>query len=106
MGSPMDTLKCELCGLEHMPGATRCDGCDQVLGQPLDIPGMREELRQMRLRVLLSVAALLLMILGSFVLFEGAGVIYLTAPIAIGFHSAWRWRALSRHLRTLATRRT
>lgn len=94
----MSALKCELCGLEHMAGAIRCDACEHVLGQKVDLQGMQEELRRIKRRVAWCVTGALAMIAANLLAFRGIGMIYLTAPFAVAIHSCWRWRALSAHI--------
>ena len=85
------TVLCELCGLPHQIGAVRCDGCDHVLGNAPDWHALGVELRTLRNRMWMGVAAFVAMVALNVLVFQGVGFVLAVAPLGWIIHS-WNRR--------------
>ena len=84
-------IYCEFCGLPHTVTATHCDRCGHNLGSEPYWDGLALELPELKYRMLLGVAALVIIIVLNVLLFGGVGYILLVAPIAWIGNSAYRY---------------
>jgi hypothetical protein len=95
---PIDIVYCEVCELPHRRGAAVCEQCKHALGSTPNWERLRAELPELRNKVLVGVAATLLMIVGSGWLFGGGGYIVAMGPMTWAVATAFRWRVLAKRL--------
>jgi hypothetical protein len=103
VSEPDDIIHCELCGLAHRRTAQRCDRCEHQLGTIPDWDALRAELPALRKKMALGVVALVGIVALNLLVFGGAGVILLLAPIGWILFSAIRHKVLKDQLRRAPT---
>jgi hypothetical protein len=94
-----DYVRCEVCRLPHRRTAERCDRCDHALGSPVDWAALEQEIPGLRLQIAAGVLLFVLMEVINLAVFDGAGVIFLLAPIGWALFGTYRIHVLKSVLR-------
>ena len=99
LAEPESTIECELCGLPHRDDAVECDRCEHRLGTQPNWDALRDELPELKSKMLVGAVALMGMIALNVMVFGGAGYVILVAPIGWIMFSGYRYRVLSEQIR-------
>ena len=92
------TISCEVCDLLHKASAERCDRCNHALGTTPDWNALRAEVPKLRWWIVLGAVVFVVMVALNFMVFGGAGMVILTAPIGWIMYSSYRLWVLRRFL--------
>jgi hypothetical protein len=102
-------VRCSLCGTPCRTNAVECDVCERPLDAANDLEGLREEVRVHRQRAILGLAGTLGLVALSVGLSSTSGggrwFAFFVVPGAMSVSSWIRWRAASRRIRALESRR-
>lgn len=103
MPASSNTIYCEVCALPHKPSAGVCEDCGHVLGRAPDWVALRAQKSSYGRQFIAALVTLVLMVAANWVLFGGAGYVFVLGPMLWLFTSGYRYRVLAKRVPARAT---